>query len=89
MQILALLLLALVAVLITRSLRIGRDRAELIARIRERGAEVVRLQRARKGHPFPDTGRGWWAWRVQWRDESGDHVSWALTTPKGIKEWRD
>lgn len=89
MEILALLAIAGVAMLITRSLRIQRDRAELTARVKERGAEVVRLQQARKGHPFPDTGRGWWAWRVQWRDKSGEHVSWALTTPNGIQDWRD
>lgn len=90
MQILVVLLIVLVAVLVTSAVRNRRDRQELAARVTARGAEVIRIRRAKKGsHPFPETGRGWWAWQVEWLDGTGQHLSWVLTTREGIKEWRD
>jgi type II secretory pathway pseudopilin PulG len=89
MQILIMLAIVAVAVVLVYRSRRNRDRAELAARVRSRGGEVIRLVRVRKGSPFPDTGRGWWAWRVEWRDGAGAHVSWALTTRDGIQSWQD
>lgn len=88
-QILILVGIALVAVMITSQYRKSRDRSDLTARVEQRGGKVVRLRRVKKGSPFQDIGRGWWAWRVQWRDGGGEHTSWALTTREGVKEWRD
>lgn len=82
-------LLVLLVVVIVGGARVRRDRSELAAAVRERGGDPVRIRRAKKGHPFTDTGRGWWAWRVVWRDGRGERVSWALTTREGVKEWRD
>lgn len=81
--------LATIAVIFVLSYRKKRDRGLLTERVTAKGGTVVALGRTKKGHPFSDTGRGWWAWRVHWRDGSGEHVSWALTTRDGIQEWRD
>ncbi|MFZ5622729.1 MAG: hypothetical protein ACOY5W_17060 [Pseudomonadota bacterium] len=89
MNILVFLLLVIAAVLIVSSFRKQRDRQLLGAEVRTRGGELLRLERVRKGSPFPDTTRGWWAWRVTWRDASGERTSWALTTREGLGEWRD
>lgn len=89
MQFIIMLGIALTAVIVTLLYRNQRDREQLTARVATRGGQVVKLEWARKGHPFTDTGRGWWAWRVEWRDGTASHLSWALTTREGIKEWRD
>ncbi|HYF93504.1 MAG TPA: hypothetical protein VD969_14925 [Symbiobacteriaceae bacterium] len=89
MQFFVMLAIALTAVLLTLMYRRHRDRTELTARVAGMGGEVIRVVRMGKGHPFADTGRGWWAWRIDWRDGAGEHRSYALTTRDGIKEWRD
>ncbi|MDF2631116.1 MAG: hypothetical protein K0R39_4947 [Symbiobacteriaceae bacterium] len=89
MQIIIMLGIALTAVLVTLLYRNQRDKEQLAARVATLGGQVVRVARTKKGHPFSDTGRGWWAWRVEWRDATTDRLSWALTTREGIKEWRD
>ena len=89
MQIMIMLAIALTAVLVTFLYRRRRDTEDLTARVTGRGGQVVRLARVLKGHPFSDTGRGWWAWRIDWREGAGERRSWALTTREGIKEWRD
>ena len=89
MQFLIMLGLMLAAALIVYNIRKNRDRQELEARIAGRGGRLLRLARTRKGSPFADTGRGWWAWRVEWADGQGEHVAWALTTREGVKEWRE
>lgn len=89
MQILIMLGIVLIAVTVTLSYRNRRDREDLTARVAARGGQVVRLARAKKGHPFQGVNRGWWAWRIDWRDGAGEHRSWALTTREGIKDWRD
>lgn len=88
-QMLILILIAVTAVLITLSYRTRRDRTALTDRVRQLGGTVVSLKRVKKGSPFPDTTRGWWAWRVLWRSEAGERSAWVLTTREGIKEWRD
>lgn len=89
MQILFLMGLVLTIVMVVYLMRRQRDRDELTARVKERGGQVIRLERVRQGSPFPDTTRGWWAWRIQWQDGTGEHTAWALTTREGIQEWRD
>lgn len=91
MQILIIMIIVLTAIGIVLYFRINRDREELTARVLEQGGEVRRVVKLRsgKGSPFTDTGRGWWAWRIDWRHQSQDKTSWALTTREGIKEWRD
>lgn len=89
MNYLVFFLLVVSAVMIVSSLRKKRDFKLLTEEITQRGGELVRLKRARKGSPFPDTTRGWWAWQVLWRDASGERTSWALTTREGLGEWRD
>lgn len=89
MQFIIMLAIALTAVMVTLLYRNQRDREQLTARVATLGGEVVKLARASKGHPFKETGRGWWAWRVEWRDGTTSRLSWALTTREGIKEWRD
>jgi type II secretory pathway pseudopilin PulG len=89
MQVILLIAIVLSVVIGVSLYRSNRDQNELTARVREQGGEVLRLHRARKGHPFSDTGRGWWAWRVEWRSGAAARTSWALTTREGIKEWRD
>lgn len=81
--------LVLVIMLIVLHFRQNRDRNELAARVQELGGEATAIQRVRRGHPFPSVGRGWWAWRVLWQDREGQHISWALTTREGVKEWQD
>lgn len=90
MQILFMLSLAAIAILMVVSYRKNRDRVSIMDYVTEqKSGRVLSIQRARRGHPFSDTGRGWWAWRVEWADDAGNHESWALTTREGIKEWRD
>lgn len=89
MQFIIMIAIALTAVMVTLLYRNQRDREQLTARVAGRGGQVVNMVRVRKGHPFADTGRGWWAWRIEWRDAADSHLSWALTTREGIKEWRD
>jgi hypothetical protein len=89
MQILLVVILALTTVIAVGQYRKSRDRDALAARVREHGGQVARLHRVRSGHPFADTGRGWWAWRVEWLAGNAERTSWALTTREGIKEWRD
>lgn len=89
MQFIIMLAIALTAVMVTLLYRNQRDREQLTARVANLGGEVIRLARVQRGHPFKDTGRGWWAWRVEWRQGTASHLSWALTTREGIKEWRD
>lgn len=88
-NVLFLLAIVVAAVVIVSVSRNRRDRSMFAAKARELGGELVRARRAKKGHPFPDTGRGWWAWQVTWRNARGERVSWALTDREGIKEWRD
>ncbi|BAD40593.1 hypothetical protein [Symbiobacterium thermophilum] len=89
MNYLVVIVLALTAVVVVSVIRTRRDRELLADEVRRRGGEVIRLIRARRGSPFPDTGRGWWAWKVEWRDAGGERTSWALTTRDGLGEWRD
>lgn len=81
--------LVITAMLVVLSYRTKRDKDQLAAGVKERGGMVVELKRVRKGHPFADAGRGWWAWRVLWKEGTTVHTAWALTTREGIKEWRD
>jgi hypothetical protein len=89
-QVLFMLAIVTTLIIIVQTMRRNRDRTTLTDRVREMGGQVALLTRVKKGSPFEDTTRGWWAWRVQWRDASGgEHAVWALTTRDGIKEWRD
>lgn len=89
MNVLILLVLVAVAVLIVMQLRIQRDRELLRQTVTEKGGQVSTMRWARRGHPFAEAGRGWWAWQVKWQGGSAVHTSWALTTKEGLKEWRD
>lgn len=89
MQFIVLLSLVLTAILVVMSYRTKRDRTELTTKVDQLGGQVVELKRVRNGHPFPDTGRGWWAWRVRWTLGGVERTSWALTTKVGITDWRD
>lgn len=89
MNYLIMFLLVLTAVIVVSSLRKQRDRQLLTDEVQKRGGEVQALKRVRRGSPFPDTTRGWWAWKVEWRDGNGERTSWALTTREGLGEWRD
>lgn len=89
MNYLVFFLLVATAMFVTYRYRVQRDRELLGAEVKQRGGELVRLQRVRKGSPFKDTTRGWWAWRVFWQEPSGERTSWALTTREGLGEWRD
>jgi hypothetical protein len=89
MQILVLLGIILFVVLGVLISRRRRDRTELRHRIQTLGGELVRMRRVKRAAPFPDVTRGWWAWRIEWRDRRGQRLSWALTTRDGVKEWRD
>lgn len=89
MNYLVFLLLMFSAVVIVTGYRKQRDRQLLTTEVSQRGGELARLERVRKGSPFPDTTRGWWAWKVFWRDAAGERISWALTTREGLGEWRD
>lgn len=89
MNYLVVILLAVTAILVVTTIRTRRDRELLADEVRRRGGEVVQLTRVRRGSPFRDTGRGWWTWKVQWRDGAGERTSWALTTRDGLGEWRD
>jgi|GEM_PF-2337992 len=82
-------LLILTAILVVKRYRQQRDHQLLTDEVAKRGGQLLRLQRVKKGSPFPDTTRGWWAWQVFWKGEAGDRVSWALTTREGLGEWRD
>lgn len=84
-------MLSLVAAVaaIVFSYRKKRDVEELGARVAAAGGRVLKVTRVRKGSPFSDTTRGWWAWRVEWADHKGEYTAWALTTREGIKEWRE
>lgn len=89
MNYLIMFLLVLTAVVVVSSIRRQRDRQLLAEEVQRRGGEVRTLKRVRRGSPFPDTTRGWWAWKVDWRDGTGECTSWALTTREGLGEWRD
>lgn len=89
MNFLVVILLVITVIMITLRFRNQRDHQLLTDEVKKRGGELVRLQRVKKGSPFSDTTRGWWAWRVTWRDGSGERSSWALTTREGLGEWRD
>ncbi|HEY3367905.1 MAG TPA: hypothetical protein VGK74_22835 [Symbiobacteriaceae bacterium] len=89
MQVFVPVIVALIAVIVVLNARRKRDRELLIARIAGRGGAVLRVARVKNGHPFSDSGRGWWVWQILWRDGAGEHTSWGLTTRDGIKEWRD
>lgn len=89
MQMGIMLFIVVTAVIVTLAYRRQQDQQALRARVAEKGGTVSKLTRAFKGHPFADTGRGWWVWRIDWRNDAGEHRSWALTTREGIKEWRD
>jgi type II secretory pathway pseudopilin PulG len=89
-QVVVMLIIVIAAVIVVFTVRRNRDQGELTGRIREMGGQLISLTRVKQGSPFADTTRGWWAWRVQWRDAAGsEHTAWALTTREGIKEWRD
>jgi len=81
--------LVVLVVIIVATTRRNRDRSELATGVLARGGELVAATRSRKGHPFKDTGRGWWVWQVRWRQGGTEHTSFVLTTREGIKEWRD
>ncbi len=81
--------IVLVIVMIVHNYRVSRDRQVLTEAVQERGGELVGLHRARRQHPFADTGRGWWAWRIDWQATGTARRSWALTTRDGLKDWRD
>ncbi|HWI63210.1 MAG TPA: hypothetical protein VNT75_15310 [Symbiobacteriaceae bacterium] len=89
MQIGIMLFIVLTAVIVTLAYRRQRDLETLRARLAGKGGTEIKIARAFKGHPFADTGRGWWVWRIDWRSSAGEHRSYALTTREGIKEWRD
>jgi hypothetical protein len=89
MQILTMLALVLLAVLIVATTRRRRDVKLLTEKVTELGGKPKALKRIRKGSPFPDTGRGWWSWRVIWQDQQTERQSWALTTREGMSDWRD
>lgn len=81
--------IVVVIVMIVRNFRNSRDRQMLTETVQERGGVLVGLLRVRRKHPFTDSGRGWWAWRVDWQDTGSPRQSWALTTREGLKDWRD
>ncbi|MGE5676324.1 MAG: hypothetical protein ACM3XM_20975 [Mycobacterium leprae] len=89
MQILLILVIASIVVTTVFLYRRSQDRRLIGEAVISRGGQVTRLARVGKKGPFRDVGRGWWAWRVEWRGANGPHTSWALTTREGLKEWRD
>lgn len=90
MDLLLLISLILTVIVIVYTSRIKRDKKMLTEEVRQRGGEPVQIRRAKKGqHPFPDTGRGWWAWQISYKGTGGERTSYALTTREGLKEWRD
>lgn len=89
MQILLILSLVVAVVIWARRTRIRRDRRLLATKVSELGGELRQAAPAKKGHPFPDTGRGWWAWRIEYVLAGAPKIGWALTTRDGLKEWRD
>lgn len=89
MQIWIMLSIVAAAVFVTLTYRRQQDLIALKARVAGKGGTVVQIVRVFKGHPFAEIGRGWWAWRIDWRDEAGERRSWALTTREGVREWRD
>lgn len=88
-QVYVMLGVVLAAILIVVAYRKQRDRAEVAGRLAEMGGSLMEMVRLRRGHPFADTGRGWWVWRVRWTDAAGEHTAFVLTTREGLKEWRD
>jgi hypothetical protein len=89
MQILLIGSLVIAVVLWVRRTRIRRDRTLILEHLAAAGGTARRIAPVRKGSPFPDTGRGWWAWQVEWEAGGTARRSWALTTREGVKEWRD
>lgn len=89
MQIAIFLLIAAIAVMVVAAYRRQTDRHIIGQEVAKRSGELLRISRAKRGSPFPDTGRGWWAWQVEWQDVSGKRTSWVLTDREGLKEWRD
>ncbi len=89
MQYAILVALVLTAIMVVSAYRRKRDRDDLAAKVSALGGQVVSLKRVKQGHPFPSIGRGWWAWKVLWKDGARERTSWALTTREGIKDWRD
>ncbi len=83
------LAIVLTAIVVVTRYRQQRDRQLLADEVKKRGGELLQLTRVKKGSPFPDTSRGWWAWQVSWKSGAGDQISWALTTREGLGEWRD
>lgn len=89
MQILLILSLVVAVIIWARRTRLRRDRGLLAAKVSELGGEFRNAAPAKKEHPFPDTGRGWWAWRIEYTQAGAARLGWALTTRDGLKEWRD
>lgn len=89
MQILLILSLVVAVIIWTRRTRIRRDKRLLASKVSELGGELRQAAPSKKGHPFPDTGRGWWAWRIEYTEAGLSKLGWALTTRDGLKEWRD
>jgi hypothetical protein len=89
MQILLILSLVIAVIIWTRRTRIRRDQGLLAAHVADAGGQFRSAVPVKTGHPFPDTGRGWWAWRIEYTQAGVERVAWALTTRDGLKEWRD
>lgn len=89
MQILLILSLVIVVIIWARRTRTRRDRGLISSRVGELGGQLRLAKPTKKEHPFPDTGRGWWAWRIEYSVAGANRLAWALTTRDGLKEWRD
>lgn len=89
MQILLILSLVVAVIYWARRTRIRRDKGLIATKVGELGGELRQAIPAKQGHPFPDTGRGWWAWRIEYTEAGSTQIAWALTTRDGLKEWRD
>jgi hypothetical protein len=89
MQLLLILSLVVVVILWVRITRRRRDQRLIADQVSTAGGQFGRAIPVKMGSPFPDTGRGWWAWRVEYHAGGLDRIAWALTTRDGLKEWRD
>jgi hypothetical protein len=89
MQFLLLLSLVVAVILWVRHSRKRRDQGLIATQVSTAGGHLRRAVTVKKGSPFPDTGRGWWAWKVEYQVGGLDRIAWALTTRDGLKEWRD
>jgi hypothetical protein len=89
MQFLLILSLVVVVILWVRQNRTKRDRGLIAEQVATLGGVLKSASPVKKGSPFPDTGRGWWAWKAVYTKDGLERIAWALTDRDRLKEWRD